>query len=103
MHYRGREEQLLAITAITPAWTSEIEESHHKDPYYEQLIKEILMHPENTGGYSYNQGVVRYKGRVCVGSAEDLRNKLINLFHGSSLGGHSGVVHSYHRMKGHFF
>ncbi len=33
----------------------------------------------------------------------DLRRKLIQQFHGSTSGDHSGVLHAYQRMKNHFY
>lgn len=43
--------------------------------------------------------MLRYKGRIWVGSDPILQQKLIEAFHASPLGGHSGVPVSYQRLK----
>ncbi len=46
--------QMFAITAITPAWSIEVEESYQGDPYYEQIIKEVSLHPEVHKHYKFS-------------------------------------------------
>ncbi len=52
--------------------------------------------------YTYNQGVLRYKDRIYVGKTGELRERLVKLFHSSTIGGHSGLLHTYQRVKRHF-
>ncbi len=92
----------MAITTIIPAWTYELEDSYKEGPYYQAIIEKLSLHPEELDSYTYKQGVLRYKGRICVGSSGNLREKLIKHFHHSTTGGHSGVLHTYQRAKGHF-
>ncbi len=96
-------EESMAITTINPAWTYELEDSYKDDPHYTAIIGKISLHPEDCVPYTYIQGILRYKGRICVGATGDLRDKLIKHFHHLVTGGHSGVLHTYQRAKGHFY
>lgn len=49
--------------------------------------------------YEYIQGILRYNGRLCIGNNEDLRLRIMQHIHDSSLGGHSGMQGSYKRAK----
>lgn len=48
-------------------------------------------------------GLLKHKGRLVIGSHGELREKLINEFHNTALGGHSGVQVTYHRLKALFY
>jgi hypothetical protein len=43
--------------------------------------------------------VVRYKGKICIGSNSDLRQKLLSSLHASAIGGHYGIKATYQRIK----
>lgn len=95
---RGVEEgNNQAITAVVPTWISEVSESYEGDQKVQQIIAEILLHPDSQPNYSYKQGVLKYKGRIYIGDKGELRGKLIDLMHASSLGGHSGMNYTYFR------
>ena len=49
--------------------------------------------------YSCADGLLRYKGRIWVGSDPELRLQLIHVVHSSALGGHSGIPVTYRRHK----
>ncbi|KAL0408312.1 UNVERIFIED_CONTAM: hypothetical protein Sradi_1765600 [Sesamum radiatum] len=53
--------------------------------------------------YNYEKGILRKKGRICVGSHGDIRKKIIKSLHDSTLGGHSGINGTYQRIKPLFF
>jgi hypothetical protein len=43
--------------------------------------------------------LIRVHGKIWVGANSALQTKLINAFHNSAMGGHSGVLPTYHRLK----
>lgn len=57
------------------------------------------MTDSNEQGYSLKEGIIRYQRRICVGSNAGLHTKLIQAFHTSPIGGHSGIQSTYHRVK----
>ncbi len=88
-----------ALTAVTPAWVTELEESYKGDPTYDAILKGLVLQPEEYKHYTYKQGILRYKGKVCIGNSGDLRRRVVEQFHCSALRGHSRVLHTYQRAK----
>lgn len=53
--------------------------------------------------YSFESGILRYKGRIYVGESTAIRSILIQDYHSSSFGGHSGIRATHHRIKTLFY
>ena len=67
------EESIQAITIVVLTWSSEITNSYEEDQQTQQIIAEVLIQPESQPNYSYNQGVLKFNGRIYVGSVGGLR------------------------------
>jgi hypothetical protein len=52
---------------------------------------------------SYVEGVIKYKGRVVIGSGGLLKEELIKSTYDSCIGGHAGIQNTYKRLKAHFY
>lgn len=53
--------------------------------------------------YTLQQGLLRYKGRICIGPDLPLRQRIVSVAHSFSWGGHSGISHTYQRLKQLFY
>jgi transposase InsO family protein len=53
--------------------------------------------------FTLKDGVIRYKGRIWLGTNVQLQNKVISALHDSALGGHSGAPVTYRRIKQLFY
>jgi hypothetical protein len=53
---------------------------------------------KNADGYELQQGVIKFNGKIWVGANVGLQTKLIQAFHASALGGHSGIQATYQRI-----
>jgi hypothetical protein len=95
----SRKDQLMAITTVTPTWVEDIETSYDSDAVCKQLIAQATAGTTLPVHYTFHSGILRYKGRISVGNDNLLKNKLLETFHSSPLGGHSGVRASYHCIK----
>jgi hypothetical protein len=62
------------------------------------LVKLAVLSPDEDG-YTLNQGIIRYRGRVRIGDNTALQTKLISALHHSAVGGHSGATTTYQRVK----
>lgn len=100
---RREEGNNMAITAIIPTWVQEVIDSYEGAPQIQRIITELLLDPSAQPSYSYNQGVLRYKERIYIRSVGNLREKLMDQMHASSLGGYSGMNHTYKREKQLFY
>ncbi|KAJ3703306.1 hypothetical protein LUZ61_007011 [Rhynchospora tenuis] len=95
--------ELCVVSEITPQWVSELVSSYENDAWIQGLKQKLQEEDVTTHHLSEHQGLLRYKGRLCVGNAHQWRDKLFHEFHSSNLGGHSGALVTYKRMKTLFY
>ncbi|KAL3510317.1 hypothetical protein ACH5RR_029718 [Cinchona calisaya] len=102
---RGDEEQaeVYAITTVRLAWLKEVSTIYTLDSKSTQLLQELVVDASELPNYNYEQGIIRYKGRVFAQGSSHLRGKLIGGMHDSLLGGHSGNQGTYQRLKSLFY
>ena len=97
---RCREEGLTAsIMAVIPTWCKEVASSYEGDEKLQMLLEQLIIDPDSKPGYSYTNGVIRYKGRLVIGNKEDLKQKIFQALHASPMGGYSGIQNTYHKVK----
>jgi hypothetical protein len=68
-------------------------------PDAQQRLVALALHSPDENGYSLQQGIIRFQGRIWLGANSALQTKLINAFHSSAVGGHSGVHATYQHLK----
>lgn len=97
--------QLAAVTELVPSWVTELQQSYEGDPWVAELrSKREAEKGSDNPKYTIHQGLVRrVAGRICVGNQGSWREKLFKEVHDSSMGGHSGVLATYKRLKSMFF
>ncbi|KAJ3708704.1 hypothetical protein LUZ61_012409 [Rhynchospora tenuis] len=91
-----------AISEIIPQWIQDILVSYTDDPWIAELQSKLAATPPPTELTCY-QGILRYKGRICVGSGGNWREMILHALHDTSVGGHSGVNATYQRVKKLFY
>uniref|UniRef100_A0ACD5ZYT0 Uncharacterized protein n=1 Tax=Avena sativa TaxID=4498 RepID=A0ACD5ZYT0_AVESA len=62
-------------------------------------MTQLAVSPTSVPHYTFTKGILRYKHKLVVGNNMTLRKKLIQSFHNSELGGHSGERATYQRLK----
>jgi hypothetical protein len=98
-----RDTHLMATTVITPAWTDSVEKSYIHDTHCQELLQKLSVNPNSQPSVTLHGGILRYKGRIYIGKDTTLQQQLLHSFHSSSIGGHSGMVASYQRLKRIFY
>jgi hypothetical protein len=76
-----RDNTVMTISLAIPAWISEIEDSYNNDEYYTSLLQQLLVKADVIPHYSVHTGILRYKGKICIGSNSDLRHKSFSSLH----------------------
>ena len=82
--------QTLTTTAAVPVWIKEVVNSYNSDKKCSDLLTELAIAPKGHPPYTLTSGVLRYKGKILIGNNTELRSSLLQAFHTSELGGHSG-------------
>ncbi|KAJ1694535.1 hypothetical protein LUZ63_011233 [Rhynchospora breviuscula] len=95
--------ELNLVSEIIPQWVTDLLNSYTDDEWISGLKQKLQAGISDTHHLSEHQGILRYKGRICVGNANQWRAKLFHEFHSSNLGGHSGSLVTYKKMKALFY
>ncbi|GKD96850.1 retrovirus-related pol polyprotein from transposon 17.6 [Tanacetum coccineum] len=82
---------VLTISSLFTGWKDKIKRSMVTDGKLQALIDVIKEQPNRVKKYYLEDDMLLRKGRLVVGDDKDLRKELIEFFHPSGLGGHSGV------------
>jgi len=91
--------QLQATSEIRPTWVQEVVNSYVTDAAAQERLRALAIQSPDTQGFTLSNGLIRVHGKVWVGDNSALHTKLINAFHNSAIGGHSGVLPTYKRLK----
>lgn len=90
---------IAQLTVLQPMWISEVVASHDGDDFAQEAIVECTVRPHDVSYFQYMAGLLKFKGKMYVGSATNLREQIITYFHESNLGGHSGILGTYQRVQ----
>ncbi|WVZ71633.1 hypothetical protein U9M48_020200 [Paspalum notatum var. saurae] len=95
----GSSDTVLAISGSTPRWLEIIMEGYQQDPQTKELLTELSLTGSYGKGFSLVDGVIRFKGRIWLGSHKEAHQAVLLALHSSGLGGHSGVTATYQKIK----
>jgi hypothetical protein len=90
---------LQAVSEAQPMWLQEVYNSYTTDPKAQELLTQLAVTSPNEQGYSLDKGLIKYQGKVWIANNSAIQTKVITAFHSSALGGHSGAMATYHRLK----
>jgi hypothetical protein len=65
----------------------------------QDLLTRLAVHNPDEKGYSLEQGLIKYKGKVWIAHNSALQTRLIAALHSSVVGGHSGMKATYYSLK----
>ena len=88
-----------SVAEAKPIWVHEVLNSYVTDPHAQSLLTQLAITSPDSAGFVLDKGLIKYKERIWVGANSALQTKLINAFHASAIGGHSGSQATYQRLK----
>ena len=94
---------LCAICIIQPDWITEERDEWKKDEEVWTLIQNLKQDPTTYDTFSWKNDSLWYKNRLYICKNFQLKPKILLELHTSPLGGHSGFLKTYHRVKKEFF
>ncbi|XP_026399605.1 uncharacterized protein LOC113295486 [Papaver somniferum] len=74
-----------SLIQLQPEWFSEVHDSYKEDTHAKELIPKLTVQEGAVEIYSYQQGVLRYKGRLYIWQHGGLRHKVILSTHSSPI------------------
>ena len=83
---------------MQPRWLEIIVEGYEKDPLAQKLLSELALSSPNDQGYALDKGVIRYQGKIWLGSHSEAHDAVLKALHSSAIGGHSGMEATYQRV-----
>ena len=84
-----------AISLVVPVWIEQVINTYQDDRACLDLITKLSVDANAVPNFTLQNGILRYKGRVLVGTSGSLKSLLLDTFHKSALGGHSGERATY--------
>lgn len=63
-----------AISMVQPRWLADVQASYITDAHAQDIIRKLLADDQSVPGYTFSDGLLRYKSRIWVGSGSDPSN-----------------------------
>lgn len=93
------EGEVFAISECVLSWVQKLQEGYLDHPEDKQLYTKLTITGSNQKGYTLQDGIIRYNGRVWVGNNALAQQHILEAMHNSAIGGHSGITATYSRVK----
>ncbi|KAL4025181.1 hypothetical protein IC575_013559 [Cucumis melo] len=96
--------QLFGLSIPITVDLEVIKKEVYQDPKYEKIIKQLEQGEELTeNNYSMQRGLLMYKNRLVILKQSSLIPVILDTFHNSVVGGHSGFLRTYKRAAAELF
>lgn len=90
---------VMAVSSSTPKWLEILTEAYLEDEQTKTLFAELAVTGSNGKGFSLQNGLIRYKGRIWLGNHSTAHVAVLKALRDSGLGGHSGITATYNKVK----
>lgn len=97
--FHAPDQVLFAVSTCIPSWTLAIIQGYDHDEDAQALLSKLTIEPAAVPHFSLQEGIIRYKKRIWLGSNKDLQVQILSALHDSPSGGHSGFPVTYRRIK----
>jgi hypothetical protein len=94
---------LCAISIIQPDWIIEARDEWKNDEKVWTLIQKLQQDSSASDTFTWKNDSLWYKDRLYLCKNSQLKQKVLLELHTSPVGGHSGFLKTYHRVKKDFF
>ena len=83
--------ECLVISSASPIWLEQVAASYAGDVQAQGMIAKLALDPSSVPGFTWRDGLLRYKNRIWIGQDESLYSKLVTAMHSSDLDRHEEV------------
>jgi hypothetical protein len=96
---RPHHTNMMPISSAEPLWINEVLDSYVDDTKCKELKEQLKISLTAVPNFTLHNGILRYKGKIYIGTSTNLKTKLLESFHNSALGGHLGERVTYTKLK----
>ncbi|MCI22714.1 RNA-directed DNA polymerase (Reverse transcriptase), partial [Trifolium medium] len=102
---RCHDEIELSVLISSPTWLEgqKLLQEVSQDTIIQQIIQDVTKNPDTRPGYSVQQGVLFYQGRLVISSTSPSIPLLLKEYHSTPMGGHSGFLRTYRRLAANIY
>lgn len=101
---RPHQEMLVfALSSSQPLWMEEIQAAYEGDAQAKKLLEQLTLAPNGDARFTLRDGIIRYDKRIWIPDAPELKRKILQTLHSSSVGGHSGIPVTLRRLHQLFY
>lgn len=90
------------VSSATPTWLDNLQRGYEDDVMARELLTKLSLTGSNDKGYTLKDGIIRWNNPIWVGNNTLAQQHILQALHSSGMGGHSGVLATYHRIKRYF-
>ena len=94
---------LYLISFPCPLWLDLLKDSYNSDVVYQELLSKLVDSTLTPAGYSLQNGLILYKNKIFISPSSTLIPLILQQMHNSPIGGHSGYLKTFHRIKQDFY
>ncbi|GJU38314.1 ty3-gypsy retrotransposon protein [Tanacetum coccineum] len=94
---------IMAISSPRATWLDELRSYYKNDPEGQKMIEELEQNSHQIPQHTHHNGLVYVQGRLFIPNISNIRLLILQEFHASTLGGHSGVKATLQRLLPSFY
>jgi len=94
---------MMAVSSPIHSWMHKVIDRTQSDPQLAKIYQTCLQGTPLSVGYSIQNGLLLFKGKIMLPNDPDLLHQIMEEFHSSKIGGHAGVNRTIARVGAQFF
>lgn len=91
--------EINAISRCQPTWMLAIVDAYQQDANAVALLQRLAIAADPNDPFTLSEGIIRKKGRIWIPANIELQTRIVQEFHASPIGGHSGIPVTLRRLK----
>jgi hypothetical protein len=91
--------EILALSVSIPAWLQEVPLGYANDSDTQRILTSLLNNGKHHAHYELQSNILYFKKRIWIGNNKSLQQQILANLHTAAVGGHSGNLATYHRVK----
>lgn len=95
--------QFLLLSALNFLFLDQLRQSLQTDSNYQTLYQQVLSNSATHPGFTINNGLLFFEGKIWLPSSNTFLNLIVDEFHTTPLGGHMGVLKTLCCLQDNFF